>query len=208
MIIRSMQVGPLGANCYIIGCEETRHAAVIDPGGDADKILLALANDQLTLKAIINTHGHFDHVSANKALKEASGAELMIHPEDAAMLTHLARGAAQWGMRSEDSPEPDRLLADGDSVSVGRITFKVLHTPGHTPGGISLATDKVVFVGDTLFSGSIGRTDFPGGDFDTLIRSIHTKLFTLPDETTVYTGHMEPTSIGKEKRTNPFCAMR
>ncbi|MCJ8499244.1 MBL fold metallo-hydrolase [Desulfatitalea alkaliphila] len=208
MIIRAMQVGPLQANCYIVGCEETRHAAVIDPGGDADKILLALANDRLTLKAIINTHGHFDHVSANKALKEASGAELMIHPDDAAMLPHLSQGAAQWGLRSEDSPAPDRLLADGDTVTVGRITFKVLHTPGHTPGGISLATDKVVFVGDTLFSGSIGRTDFPGGDFDTLIRGIHAKLFTLPDDTTVYTGHMEPTTIGKEKRTNPFCALR
>ena len=204
MIIRAMQVGPLQANCYIVGCEETRHAAVIDPGGDADKILLALANDRLTLKAIINTHGHFDHVSANKALKKASGAELMIHPDDAAMLTHLSQGAAQWGLRSEDSPAPDRLLADGDTITVGRITFKVLHTPG----GISLATNKVVFVGDTLFAGSIGRTDFPGGDFDTLIRGIHTKLFTLPDDTTVYTGHMEPTTIGKEKRTNPFCAVR
>lgn len=208
MIIRDMQVGPLQANCFIVGCEETRHAAVIDPGGDADRILLALANDRLTLKAIINTHGHFDHVSANKALKQTTGADLMIHPQDAPMLTHLSRGAAQWGLRSEDSPEPDRLLQEGDTVTVGRIQFKVLHTPGHTPGGISLHTDSVVFVGDTLFSGSIGRTDFPGGDFNTLISSIHTKLFSLPDDTTVYTGHMEPTTIGKEKRYNPFCAIR
>ena len=208
MIIRSMQVGPLGANCYIIGCEETRHAAVIDPGGDADKILLALANDQLTLKAIINTHGHFDHVSANKALKKASGADLMIHPDDVPMLTHLAQGAAQWGMRSEDSPAPDRLLNEGDTIKVGTIQLKVFHTPGHTPGGISLYAEKAVFVGDTLFAGSIGRTDFPGGDFNTLISSIHNKLFTLPDDTTVYTGHMEPTTIGKEKRYNPFCALR
>jgi hydroxyacylglutathione hydrolase len=208
MIIRSMPVGPLGANCYIIGCKETRHAAVIDPGGDADKILLALANDQLTLKAIINTHGHFDHVSANKALKKASGADLMIHPDDAPMLAHLAQGAAQWGMRSEDSPAPDRLLNEGDTITVGTIQLKVFHTPGHTPGGISLYAEKAVFVGDTLFAGSIGRTDFPGGDFNTLISSIHNKLFTLPDDTTVYTGHMEPTTIGKEKRYNPFCALR
>ncbi len=208
MIIRAMPVGPLQANCYILGCEETRHAAVIDPGGDVDQILLALARDRLTLKAIINTHGHFDHVSANKALKKATGAELMIHPQDAPMLAQLSGAAAMWGMRSEDSPEPDRLLEDGDTVTVGHIVFKVLHTPGHTPGGISLYTDNAVFVGDTLFAGSIGRTDFPGGDFDTLIRSIHTKLFTLPEDVAVYAGHMEATTIGREKRYNPFCGIR
>ncbi len=205
MIIRAMPVGPLQANCYIVGCEQTRHAAVIDPGGDADKILLALSKDQLTLKAIINTHGHFDHVSANKQLKKSTGAELMIHAADAPMLSQLASGAAVWGLSSEDSPEPDRLLDEGDTVEVGQIQFKVLHTPGHTPGGISLFADNVVFVGDTLFAGSIGRTDFPGGDFNTLISSIQTKLFTLPDDVMVYTGHMEPTSIGREKKFNPFC---
>ncbi|MDA8139397.1 MAG: MBL fold metallo-hydrolase [Desulfobacteraceae bacterium] len=205
MIIRTMPVGPLQANCFIVGCPATQHAAVIDPGGDADKILLALAKDKLTLKVIINTHGHFDHVSGNKALKKASGAELMIHPLDAPMLSQLARGAAMWGLRSEDSPDADRLLNDGDTVQVGQLQFKVLHTPGHTPGGISLYSGKAVFVGDTLFAGSIGRTDFAGGDFNTLINSIHTKLFTLPDDTAVYTGHMEATTIGREKRYNPFC---
>lgn len=208
MIVRSMPVGPLQANCFIVGCEETHHAAVIDPGGDADKILLALAKDRLTLKVIINTHGHFDHVSANKELKKATGADLMIHPLDAAMLSQLSRGAAMWGMQSEDSPEPDRLLEEGDTVQVGNLQFKVLHTPGHTPGGISLLAARAVFVGDTLFAGSIGRTDFPGGDFNTLINSIHTKLFALPDDVTVYTGHMEPTTIGKEKKYNPFCRIR
>lgn len=205
MIIRSMPVGPLQANCFIVGCDETHHAAVIDPGGDADKILMALAKDKLTLKSIINTHGHFDHVSANKAMKKATGAELMIHPLDAPMLSQLARGAAMWGMRSEDSPDADRLLNDGDTVTVGTISFKVLHTPGHTPGGISLHVDKSVFVGDTLFAGSIGRTDFEGGDYNTLINSIHTKLFTLPDDVVVYAGHMGSTTIGREKKYNPFC---
>lgn len=206
MILRAMPVGPLQANCFIIGCEQTHHAAVIDPGGDADRILLALAKDKLTLKTIINTHGHFDHVSANKQLKTSTGAELMIHAKDAPMLSQLSSGAAAWGLNSEDSPAPDRLLDEGDTVSVGdTIELKVFHTPGHTPGGISLYADGVVFVGDTLFAGSIGRTDFPGGDFNTLINSIQTKLFTLPDNVAVYTGHMEPTTIGREKKFNPFC---
>ncbi|MBT8340007.1 MAG: MBL fold metallo-hydrolase [Desulfatitalea sp.] len=207
MIINAIAVGPLQANCFILGCKQTREAAVIDPGGDADQILLALAKDRLTLKAIINTHGHFDHISANRALKAATGADIMVHPKDAPMLAEVSSSAAQWGMKSEDSPAPDRLLDDGDTVTVGHIVLEVRHTPGHTPGGISLYTDKVVFVGDTLFAGSIGRTDFPGGDFNTLIRSIQTKLFTLPDDVTVYTGHMQPTTIGREKRSNPFCRM-
>jgi hydroxyacylglutathione hydrolase len=207
MIIHAMSVGPLQANCYIVGCEQTHQAAVIDPGGDADQILMALAKEKLTVQAIINTHGHFDHVSANKRLKEVTNAPLMVHQLDAAMLVHLSQSAASWGLRAEDSPQPDRLLSEGDTIDVGRIQFKVLHTPGHTPGGISLYADSAVFVGDTLFAGSIGRTDFPGGDYDTLIASIQKKLFALPDETNVYTGHMESTTIGREKRTNPFCRM-
>ena len=204
MIIKDLTVGPIMANCYIVGCEETKTAAVIDPGDEADRILMVLAESGLTVKTIINTHGHFDHVSANKRMKEVTGAELLIHALDAPLLSQLSATAAAWGMSSEDSPPPDRTIAHGEVVQVGRMALRVIHTPGHTPGGISLHADKVVFVGDTLFAGSIGRTDFPGGDFGVLKASIQEKLFTLPDDTTVYPGHMGLTTIGREKRTNPF----
>jgi glyoxylase-like metal-dependent hydrolase (beta-lactamase superfamily II) len=192
------------ANCFIVGCEKTKNAAVIDPGDEADRILMTLAESALTVKYIINTHGHFDHVSANKRLKEVTGADILIHSLDAPMLSQLSAAASAWGFSFENSPPPDRMLEDGDLVSVGTIDFSVLHTPGHTPGGISLYADGAVFVGDTLFAGSIGRTDFPGGDFDTLKASIQRKLYTLDDDVTVYPGHMGMTTIGQEKRTNPF----
>lgn len=207
MIVRAMPLGPLQANCFLVGCEQTRQAAVIDPGGDVDRILSALKQDNLSLAVIINTHGHFDHVGGNKALKAATNADLMIHELDAPMLTTMVQAAAAWGMPCEDSPAPDRLLSDGDIVEFGNIRFNVIHTPGHSPGGICLHAKehKALFSGDTLFAGSIGRSDLPGGDYDTLISSIQTKLFALDDQTTVYNGHMETTTIGKEKQHNPFC---
>ena len=207
MIIKDLTVGPIMANCYIVGCEKTKVAAVIDPGDEADRILIVLAEAGLTVQTIINTHGHFDHVSANQRMKEVTGAELLIHALDAPMLSQLSATAAAWGMSSEDSPPPDRTIAHGDVVQVGNIDLSVIHTPGHTPGGISLHSNKAVFVGDTLFAGSIGRTDFPGGDFGVLKTSIQKKLFTLDDDVTVYPGHMGLTTIGQEKRTNPFVGL-
>lgn len=204
MIIESLTVGPIQANCYILGCEETREAVVIDPGGEADRILMTLARSRLKLRYIINTHGHFDHVGANKRLKDVTGAPIFIHRLDAPMLDQLSASAASWGLSAEDSPAPDRMLEDGDTVVFGTITLKVLHTPGHTQGGISLFTDACVFVGDTLFAGSVGRTDFAGGNAATLKQNIQNKLFALADDVVVYPGHMEPTTIGKERRTNPF----
>lgn len=205
MIIKTLAVGPIVANCYILGCEETKEAAVVDPGDDAPRILMALAESALKVKYILNTHGHFDHVGANKKMKDATAAPILIHPLDAPMLSHLSASAAAWGLSADDSPPPDRTVEEGDTISFGKnITLKVIHTPGHTPGGISFHADDKVFVGDTLFDGSIGRTDFPGGNFETLISSIKNKLFMLGDDVQVFTGHGPVTTIGKEKRSNPF----
>lgn len=204
MIIKELAVGPLMANCFICGCSKTKEAVVIDPGGDADTILLSLADSKLKVKYIINTHGHFDHVSANGKMKAATGADILIHPLDAPMLEKLSSNAAFFGVSVENSPPCDQTLEEGDTVSFGDITLKIIHTPGHTPGGISLYTNGIVFVGDTLFAGSIGRTDFPGGDFNTLISSIKTKLFNMEDDIRVFSGHGPETSIGVEKRHNPF----
>ena len=197
-------VGPIQANCYILGCERTKQAAVIDPGDNVDQILTALAKDELRLVSIINTHGHFDHTGANKALKEATGAELLIHRADAPMIANQGSGAAVWGMNVENSPPADRYIEEGDVVTVGDISLQVLHTPGHSPGGISLVTDKIVFVGDTLFAGSIGRTDFPGGDYEGLLEGVRNKIFTLGDDVVVYPGHGPQTTVGQEKQYNPF----
>jgi glyoxylase-like metal-dependent hydrolase (beta-lactamase superfamily II) len=199
-----MAVGPIQANCFILGCEETLEAVVIDPGEEAERILSAVSESNLTVKYIINTHGHMDHVSANKKLKDATGAPILIHHLDAPMLDQVASSAAAWGLNAENSPAPDRELEDGDEVTFGNITLTVIHTPGHTRGGISLKAQNDVFVGDTLFAGSIGRTDFPGGSFETIKESIQQKLFKLGDDVTVHAGHGPNTTIGQEKRHNPF----
>lgn len=204
MIVKILVVGPIGANCIILGCEKTRKAVVVDPGDEGDRILSELSKEKLTLDYIINTHGHFDHVGANKRLKDVTGATIMIHSKDAPMLGNLKEMAMAFGMRMENSPPADKLLKDGDQITFGEQTLKVLHTPGHSPGGISLAADDFVIAGDTLFQGSIGRTDLPGGDYDTLISSIKKKLLPLGDTMKVYTGHGPATLIGSEKRFNPF----
>lgn len=207
MEIKNLAVGPLMANCYIVSDEKTRKAIVIDPGGDARKIYQTLQNDGLETVAIINTHGHFDHVSGNKELMELTNAPLMIHESDAELLNNVVQSARVWGIPAENSPAPNRLLQEGDVIEFGNTSLKVLHTPGHSPGGISLVGDGVVFVGDTLFRSSIGRTDLPGGNFDVLKNSIHQKLFMLPDNTVVYCGHDRATEIGFEKQFNMFVGL-
>jgi glyoxylase-like metal-dependent hydrolase (beta-lactamase superfamily II) len=206
LFLKTLIVGPIQSNCYIIGCERTREAAVIDPGGDADRILITLAKDRLRCVYIINTHGHFDHSADNKRLKEVTGAQLLIHHADAPMILHQSMNRGMWGTHLENSPPPDRYLNEGDIITFGDISLKVLNTPGHSPGSISLVTDKIVFVGDTLFAGSIGRTDFPGGDHEGLLRNVRKKIFTLGDHVVVYPGHGPKTTVGRERKTNPFFA--
>ena len=204
MIVEKLEVGPIMANCFIVGCENTKEAVVIDPGDEADRILLKLADLGLKVKCLVNTHGHFDHVGGNKRMKEVTAAPLGIHPEDEPMLMELSASAARFGLSAENSPPADLALEDGDTIQFGQITLTVIHTPGHSRGGICLHTPGHLFAGDTLFAGSIGRTDLPGGDYDTLIASIKTRLLSLDDDTVVYTGHGPETTIGNEKRMNPF----
>ena len=204
MIIKKLEVGPIMANCFIVGCETTKEAAVVDPGDEADRILMELAKSDLKVKYLINTHGHFDHVGANKRMKEVTGAQLAIHPDDEPMLEQLSQSATMFGLNAENSPPADILLKDGDTISFGEITFNIIHTPGHSKGGVCLYTKGHLFAGDTLFAGSIGRTDLQGGDYDALISSIKNRLLPLDEETIVYTGHGPETTIGNEKRMNPF----
>jgi glyoxylase-like metal-dependent hydrolase (beta-lactamase superfamily II) len=205
MLLKTVVVGPLQVNCYIVGCEQTRQAAVIDPGDDVDRILYALAEDHLSVTAIINTHEHFDHVGGNKRLHQVTGADILTHPAAAAEITHISSRGAVWGMQVEDSPPPARFLAHGEVVEIGAtIKLTVRFTPGHSPGSISLVGDGMVFVGDLIFAGSIGRTDFPGGDYQALIDSVRREIFTLDPETIIYPGHGPQTTVSRERLTNPF----
>ena len=204
MILTRLVVGPLQVNCYILADEKTKEAVVIDPGDDAREILKLIKDKGLTVKYLVCTHGHFDHVGANKALKEATGAMLLVHEDDASLMASASMQSRAFGMNTMSSPKADRYVKHGDVIKAGEVSLKVLHTPGHSPGGISLLEQGMVFTGDSLFAGSIGRTDLPGGDLMTLLRSIKTNLMTLPDETKVFCGHGPASTIGEERRENPF----
>lgn len=204
MILESLPTGPLQVNCYILGCETTRKAAVIDPGGDVEQILALLQSLDLQLEMVINTHGHFDHVGGNRQLLEATGVDLLLHENDKDLLGLAVQHAGAYGLSTVLSPEPQRLLCGGEVIVLGNLNINVIHTPGHTPGGICLLVEDQLLVGDTLFAGSIGRTDLPGGNHQQLIDSICQQLLPLPDATVAHPGHGPATTIGQEKLYNPF----
>jgi glyoxylase-like metal-dependent hydrolase (beta-lactamase superfamily II) len=209
MLVRCLNVGYLGTNCYLVACKKTLEALVIDPGFKDDetgKVLDEIDKFGVRVRYIVNTHGHVDHTSGNGALKKASGAEIMIHENDAEILNNPWKNLSKMLGLAADSPPADRLLSDGDLIKVGRLKLKVIHTPGHTAGSISLycGSERVVFTGDTLFAGSIGRTDLPDSSFKEIMQSLRDKLMRLPDQTVAYPGHGEKTTIGKEKLENPF----
>src|SRR5581483_1025540 len=206
MILQMMQVGPLGVNCYIVGDEDTREVVVIDPGGNARQIAQVLENLRAKVRGIILTHAHFDHVMGVEALKRATGAPLFVGANEKPVFESVESQAKTFGIAVPPLPDPEHWLHDGDTVEVGKLKFQVLEIPGHSPGSIALydAKDGVVFVGDVLMRGTIGRSDFPGGSLEQLLRSIREKLYTLPEGTKVYSGHGPMTTISEEKRTNPF----
>lgn len=207
MILQSFEVGPFMSNCYVVGDEATGAGLVIDPGAEGQRILQAVKAKKLSIEYVVITHAHIDHIGATREVVDGAHAKLALHEaEGGTAFASLAKAQARafLGETIGDMPKPDWDLKDGDTISVGQLRFKVLHTPGHSAGGISLYGNGIVFTGDTLFNGSIGRTDLPGCSFEAIADSIKTRLYTLPDETVVYPGHGPSSTIGAEKRSNPF----
>jgi len=202
--VEKLIVGPLASNCYIIWDDKNRIAAIIDPGEDAKDIIKKVEELDIEINYILATHGHFDHVGAVAQLKREIDVEFLAHKGDFFFIEDGKNAARRWGFIIDQPPKPDRFIEDGDIIKIGEHELKVLHTPGHSPGGVSFLHNKMVFCGDTLFQGSIGRTDFRMGSFEELKQSIKSRLYTLPDSTIVYTGHGPSTTIGTEKMFNPF----
>ncbi|MGI5891858.1 MAG: MBL fold metallo-hydrolase [Bacillota bacterium] len=204
--LERMDVGQLGTNCYLLLCEKSKKVAIIDPGADGGKIAAKIAEEKWQPQMIINTHGHWDHIGANKYLQDLYDIPILIHEDDAVYLKDGSLSLADWLGNQSDGGTVSRLLSDGDLIKLGELSMQVIHAPGHSPGGICLylAPEQILICGDTLFEYSVGRTDLPGGDFQTLTESIRLKLFILPDEVAVYPGHGPATSIGKEKKFNAF----
>lgn len=204
MKVKTVVVGPLQVNTYIVYDPLSLEAVIIDPGDEPDMIIDAVNELGVKVKYIICTHGHFDHIGAIIDIKDETKAPVLLHQDEHYIYSKAKEASAIWGFNTEDQPTPDKFLADADEISVSGFTLKVIHTPGHSPGSICLYDGKVLFSGDTLFEGSIGRTDFVGGDMQLMRKSLQ-KLMQLPDDTIVYPGHGDKTTISQEKRLNPFC---
>jgi hydroxyacylglutathione hydrolase len=204
--ILQLPLGPLQTNCYLLACNETGMAAVIDPSWDGRLLYEKAIDEGWTISDLLLTHSHFDHVGGLAEIKALSSAPISIHPDAVGMLENAVTAANLWQITIPEPPPVDRLLADGDKINVGNLQLDVLFTPGHAPGHVCyyLKSEGVLFDGDVLFQQSIGRTDLPGGDYQLLINSIKTRLLTLPDETIVLSGHGPVTTIGQERGKNPF----
>jgi glyoxylase-like metal-dependent hydrolase (beta-lactamase superfamily II) len=197
-------VGALETNCYLVYCEETLECAVVDPGADPEKIIHKISELGLKPVILINTHGHVDHVGANKDIKKKYDIPLCIHSLDNKMLDNILASAMGLFLGAKKSPKPDRYLEEGETIPIGHFFLKVIHTPGHSPGSISLSGDGFLLSGDLLFCGGVGRTDLPGGSWSVLEDSIRNRIFNFPDDTVVLPGHGPATSVGQEKMANPF----
>lgn len=207
MIVERLVVGPFESNCWILGCEKTREGVVIDPGDDAERILQVVNRHSLSLKYAIQTHAHLDHISATAAIQVETGAEVLIHEAEQLLLDNLSAQASLFGLPAPAAPTVNGYIREGDKISFAEYTLSVIETPGHSPGGISLkleGPEKLLFTGDALFQGSIGRTDLMGGSYSQLVDSIREKLFPLDDDTVIHPGHGESSTLGAEKRLNPF----
>ena len=203
MKIENIVVGPLQVNCFIAYDEDSLEAMVVDPGDEAEKIIGLIEARRLKVSSIVCTHAHFDHIGAVRRLKEKTGAAVIIHKGDYEIYMRAGEQAVLWGFQIEQPPEPDVYVVDGDEIGVGRLRFKVLHTPGHSPGGISLYGEGIIFTGDTIFAGSVGRTDFYGGSIAELKKSF-SGIISLPPETRIFPGHGPLTTVKKEKESNFF----
>ncbi len=197
-------VGAIETNCYLVCCEETKECAVIDPGAEAQKIIQLIHQNDLKPTMVINTHGHVDHVGANRDLIDEYSVPLLIHSADSPMLDKVEQTELSFFLGAKNSPPPDKLLVEGEKVVIGSVQLEIIHTPGHSPGSVSLMGEDILFSGDTLFFGGVGRTDLPGGSWNELVCSIKEKILTLPEDTIVLTGHGPKTTVGQEKRSNPF----
>ena len=210
MLLESRAVGPFFKNGFLIGCEETREAALIDPGDEVQELLDLAVRHHLTIGHILLTHAHVDHVTGVAAAKRALGVPVYLHADDLFLYNDAVQHGALFGLRVEPPPPVDHFYEPGQVIAVGAYDVRPHHTPGHCPGGVCLQVGRrgtvgsQLFVGDTLFAGSIGRTDLPGGDYDTLMHSIRTVLFAFGDDAEVYPGHGPSTTIGRERRSNPF----